>query len=139
MISEIEWNNGGRFAFNLFIYLPIFLFNEEYSDTWLVWFIFFFCTDSNNSNIFSDSLSLINIGLFYESSPINVSFFHEFSTQWVREKRGNPFGAIAAKRDLIEISSEQTCRSKYISKNLCILAKCFTVLHTAIRGMAEDL
>lgn len=78
----------------LFIYLPIFLFNGEYSDTWLIWILIFFRTGINNSNIFSDSLSLINIGLFYEFSP-----------QWVREKRGNPFGAVAAKRDLIQVSN----------------------------------
>lgn len=54
-------------------------------------FFLFFCTGINNSNIFSDSLGLINIALFYEFSP-----------QWMREKRKNPFGAVAAKRDLIE-------------------------------------
>lgn len=71
--------------------------------------IFFPRLGINNSNIFSIFLNLIKIDLF-----------DEFSSQWIREKCKNPFGAVAAKRDLMEVSNEQTFGLKCISKKLFI-------------------
>lgn len=67
---------GGLLLICLSIYLPIFFYLMENIHTpGSFGFFLFFCTGINNSNIFSDSLGLINIGLFYEFSP-----------QWMREK-----------------------------------------------------
>lgn len=88
---------GGLLLICLFIYLSTYLFFYlmENIQTHGSFGFLFFSVLVLIIVIFSQTLlSLINIGLFYEFSP-----------QWVREKRGNPFGAVAAKRDLIQVSN----------------------------------
>lgn len=87
---------GGLLLIYLSIYLStyvLFYLMENIQTPGSFGFFLFFCTGI--SNILSDSLVLINIGLFCEFSPL-----------WIRERRRNPFGAIAAKRHLIEVSNE---------------------------------